>query len=194
MPAGKPQLDSSPALDQFIDSPEFRSRGRETFPELATMFDSTSSRRRFLQVMAASLAMAGVTGCRWPEEKILPYAKTPANRTPGTPVNYATTMDLAGAGFGLLVTSYDGRPIKIEGNPSHPASRGKSNAWHQASLLELYDPDRSQFLLQKNQSASEQRTWDDFRQFANQQFAELRKNNGGGIGDPERNDLVSQRR
>ncbi len=141
------------------------------------MFDSKSSRRRFLQVMAASLAMAGVTGCRWPEEEILPYAKTPANRTPGMPVSYATAMEVAGAGFGLLVTSYDGRPIKIEGNPSHPASRGKSNAWHQASLLELYDPDRSQHLLQD----SEQRTWNDFSQFASQHFNELRKDNGAGL-------------
>ncbi len=96
--------------------------------------------------MGASLGLAGLatTGCiRLPEEKLAPYAHRPENRTPGTPVSYATAMEIGGVAQGLLVTSFDGRPIKIEGNPSHPLNRGAADMLAQASVLELYDPDRS---------------------------------------------------
>ena len=96
--------------------------------------------------MGASLGLAGLTatGCiRLPEEKLAPYAHRPENRMPGTPVSYATAFELGGVAQGLLVTSYDGRPIKIEGNPSHPLNAGAADTAAQASVLELYDPDRS---------------------------------------------------
>ena len=102
---------------------------------------SLSNRREFLTLMGASLGLAGLTGCiRMPEEKLAPYAHRPNNRTPGVPVSYATAMEIGGIAQGLLVTSYDGRPIKIEGNPSHPLNRGAADAIAQASVLELYDP------------------------------------------------------
>jgi len=104
---------------------------------------SRINRRHWLGVMGASLALAGTTGCRRPEEEILAFSERPAERTPGRTQRFATTMDIAGAAVGLLVTSVDGRPIKIEGNPKHPASLGATDAIAQAAILELYDPDRS---------------------------------------------------
>ena len=137
------------SLDQLADTPEFRRFVEDEFPSRAGELVDPLSRRRFLTVMGASLAMAGLTGCddfirlRWPKEEILPFASRPQGRHPGTPVQYATAMELGGVALGLLGKSYDGRPIKVEGNPDHPDSRGATDSYAQASLLELYDPDRS---------------------------------------------------
>ncbi len=111
-----------------------------------------TTRRKFMQIMGASMALAGLTlsGCRrWPEEKLAPYTVNPRGRLPGVPEQYATVMELGGVAMPLLVTSFDGRPIKIEGNPTHPFSQtipgkqGAATALAQASVLELYDPYRS---------------------------------------------------
>jgi Fe-S-cluster-containing dehydrogenase component len=101
-------------------------------------------RREFLKLMAASLALAGASGCApaRPEEKIVPYVRSPEEVIPGRPLYFATAMPLGGAG--LLVESHMGRPTKVEGNPDHPASLGATDAIAQASILTLYDPDRSQ--------------------------------------------------
>ena len=110
--------------------------------------------------MGASLGLAGLatTGCiRLPEEKLAPYAHRPENRTPGTPVSYATAMEIGGVAQGLLVTSFDGRPIKIEGNPSHPLNRGAADMLAQASVLELYDPDRSRGVMRTRQRREAER-------------------------------------
>lgn len=105
--------------------------------------DDSLSRRRWLQLMGASLALgAASTGCRYQEEKIAPYAFRPQNRIPGIPVKYATSLNFAGAAQPLEATSYDGRPIKLDGNRLHPDSLGASDAWTQARILELYDPER----------------------------------------------------
>ncbi|MFN0136979.1 MAG: TAT-variant-translocated molybdopterin oxidoreductase, partial [Phycisphaerae bacterium] len=133
------------SLDELANSSEFRKHLETEFPHMAELLERSPSRRQFLKVMGASLALAGLTGCRWPKEAIVPHAKNPPNRTPGIPVSYATTFALSGVGTGLLVTSYDGRPIKIEGNPLHPYSLGATDAMMQAAILETYDPDRSQF-------------------------------------------------
>ncbi len=101
------------------------------------------SRRGFLKALGASAALAGLAACRWPEEKIVPYAHRPAERTPGVPQHFATSMDIEGVAQPLVITSYDGRPIKAEGNPIHSASGGASSTIAQASVLGLYDPDRS---------------------------------------------------
>jgi MoCo/4Fe-4S cofactor protein with predicted Tat translocation signal len=142
------------SLNDLADTEEFRDMVRNEFPEqLETVLDPVS-RRRFVQLMGASLALAGLTGCdimRWPEQSILPYSRLPDERLPGTPVHYATTMELGGVGAGLLVRSYDGRPIKVEGNELHPASRGATSGHAQAHLLALYDPDRSQSVRKKKQ-------------------------------------------
>ena len=105
------------------------------------------SRRQFLTLMGASLALAGVGGCSIkpaPSIDLVPYVRAPEEVVPGKPLFFATAMTLGGAGVGLLVESHVGRPTKIEGNPDHPASLGATRPFHQASILTLYDPDRSQ--------------------------------------------------
>lgn len=126
------------------------------------------SRREFLKVMGASLALAGLTACRWPKEIIAPYVSQPEGRKPGVPVRYATAMELNGHAAGLLVTSYDGRPVKIEGNPEHPINGGGADALQQASVLEMYDPERSQFVRKDGQQA----TWTDFLAYVEGMFAD----------------------
>jgi molybdopterin-containing oxidoreductase family iron-sulfur binding subunit len=113
------------------------------FPYLDTTTAGGESRRGFLKIMGASVALAGLTGCRWPDEKIVEYARRTPGRVPGTPAQFATVRTLNGVGTGLLITSYDGRPIKVEGNPLHPDSLGATDAMMQAAILEIYDPDRS---------------------------------------------------
>ncbi len=109
----------------------------------ATGSSAELGRRELLQLLGASMALAGLSGCRSRRpEQILPYVRTPAGLTPGLPDSYATTMELDGFGVGLLVESHEGRPTKIEGNPSHPASLGAAGVYEQASILSLYDPTR----------------------------------------------------
>src|SRR4029450_10846104 len=98
-------------------------------------------------LMGASLGLAGVTACtRQPVEQIVPYVRQPEEIVPRKPLYYATAMTLGGVGTGLLVESHEGRPTKIEGNPDHPSSLGATDLFAQASILGLYDPDRSQVL------------------------------------------------
>ncbi|HEY3321897.1 MAG TPA: 4Fe-4S dicluster domain-containing protein [Planctomycetota bacterium] len=114
--------------------------------------------------MGASLALAGLNGCVfWPEQKLATESKRPDGRTPGVPVNYATCFELGGVAEGLLVKSYDGRPIKVEGNPLHPINRGATSAYAQALLLEMYDPNRSQRIVRRAPGGQQlTATWDDF--------------------------------
>ncbi len=173
------------SLEELADSPGFRRFVEAEFPALAEELDYGPTRRQFLKVMGASLALGGLTGCRWPKETIVPATKQPVDRIPGVPVQYATAMELGGAATGLLVTSCDGRPIKIEGNEKHPFSRGKTNAWMQASLLELYDRDRSQSVVRRSPAhpGDQQvyRTWNEFEAFAREHFTELRVKGGAGL-------------
>ena len=113
------------------------------------------SRRRFFGIMGASAALAGVTtGCvRKPVENILPYSKRPEDLVPGNPIYYATAFVHGGAVEGLLVESQDGRPTKIEGNPKHGGSNGATSVWAQASVLDLYDPDRTRVPLHEGELA-----------------------------------------
>jgi MoCo/4Fe-4S cofactor protein with predicted Tat translocation signal len=106
---------------------------------------SGSDRRTFIKVMGASMALAGVgmAGCRRPVETVLPYVRQPEDIIPGVANYYATAMPLGGVVHPLLVESHEGRPTKVEGNPDHPAALGKSNLYAQASILNLYDPDRT---------------------------------------------------
>src|SRR4051812_752336 len=106
-------------------------------------------RREFLRLMAASIALAGAAGCgvRPPVDQIVPYVHRPENVTAGEPLFYATAMTLGGYAQGILVESHEGRPTKVEGNPLHPASLGATDAFAQASVLSLYDPDRSKDVL-----------------------------------------------
>ncbi len=169
------------SLDELADTPEFRALVEKEFPGLAEELTSPRTRRAFLKVMGASLGVAGLAACRWPKETILPFAHRPEDRIPGVPQQYATAMELNGAAVGLLVTSYDGRPIKVEGNPLHPASRGAASAFAQASLLELYDPDRSQQVARRDGDQAFASSWDEFAAFAGPHFAALRARKGAGL-------------
>ncbi len=191
------------SLDELADTPEFRRLLADEFPGLAEELERgglRGTRRQFLKLMGASFALAGLTGCRWPKENIVPATRQPGNRIPGVPVSYATAYELSGVATGVLVTSYDGRPIKIEGNDKHPFSRGKTNAWMQASLLDLYDPDRSQQPAERTTGpAANYRSWDEFRAFASSHFAALRDRGGKGLSvfaepssSPSRADLKAR--
>ncbi len=118
---------------------------------------SGTNRRHFMQLLGASMAMAGLAACRRPVEYIMPFSDRPEELIPGVPLNYATSMNFRGIARPLLVKSYDGRPIKIEGNPDHPNASGASGVYEQASLLQLYDPDRSQKMLRSGSPS----TWAD---------------------------------
>ncbi len=135
------------SLDEAIVPNEFKSTNTDEFPDGSSELLATGNdRRHFLKIMGASMALAGlgVTGCRrWPKEHIVPYAHRPEGTMPGIPQHYASCFDFGGISQGVLVTSNDGRPTKIEGNPTHPDSKGATDAFTQSSILDLYDPDRS---------------------------------------------------
>lgn len=110
--------------------------------------DNELSRRKFLSLMGASMAFAGLTACRRPVEKIIPYVVGQEDIIPGVPLYYASAIPFASNPVGVLVENHEGRPTKVDGNALHPASQGKADAYVQASILNLYDPDRTQQPLQ----------------------------------------------
>ncbi len=141
-------------------------------------WDAVVGRRSFLQIMGASLAMAGLGGCR-PKlaEHIVPYVKAPENGVPGQPLYYATALTLGGYATGVVVRTETGRPIKVEGNPGHPASLGGTDPFVQASILGLYDRDRSQKVLK----AGEPQEWSAFVAAAGSEFRRLKTTKGEGL-------------
>ena len=145
--AGAPQVWRS--LDEVAETPEFQDYLHREFPSNASEWLDPVGRRSFLKLMSASMALAGVTACTvQPQELIVPYVRQPEEEIPGKPLFFATAMTLGGVASGLLVESHEGRPTKIEGNPDHPASQGATDLFAQGSMLTLYDPDRSQTILQ----------------------------------------------
>jgi molybdopterin-containing oxidoreductase family iron-sulfur binding subunit len=147
------------SLEELADSPVFREYVQRQFPAGALEPLDATSRRAFLSLMGASLALAGLGGCaRRPEETIVPYVHQPERIIPGQPLHFATAMTFDGYATGILVESHMGRPTKVEGNPDHPASLGASDIFAQASVLDLYDPDRSQTVTNAGQIS----TWDAF--------------------------------
>src|SRR5438045_5514604 len=117
----------------------------DEFPPGASEWPAGVSRREFLRLSSATLALAGLGACtKQPLEKIVPYVEQPEVVIPGKPLRFATATQFSGVGQGLLVTGYEGRPTKIEGNPTHPASLGATSVWAQADILDLYDPERAQ--------------------------------------------------
>src|SRR5499427_609395 len=132
------------SLESLSESPEFKEFLHREFPQNASEWLDPVGRRGFLKLMGAALALAGVSACtRQPAEELVPYVRQPEEIVPGKPLFYATAMPMNGAGAGLLVESHEGRPTKVEGNPDHPSSRGATDLFAQASILGLYDPDRS---------------------------------------------------
>ncbi len=146
------------SLEELSRSHDFEEFFAQEFPQQAVALDKGLDRRDFVKLMGASVALAGLTACNRPAEKIVPYVRQPENLIPGKPLFFATAMPLSGFGSGVLVESHMGRPTKIEGNPDHPASLGATDAFIQASILGLYDPDRSQVVRHLGEIS----TWSEF--------------------------------
>ena len=140
------------SLGELSDTPEFREWLEREFPAGASEINADDwSRRSFLKLMGASMALAGfgLNGCRRPEAHLVPFAKSAEWTIPGKPLFYATAMPRRTGGIPLVVTTHDGRPTKIDGNPLHPASGGATDAFAQASVLDLYDPFRSKHFAER---------------------------------------------
>jgi MoCo/4Fe-4S cofactor protein with predicted Tat translocation signal len=136
------------SLEELAGKPEFREMMHREFPKGASEWIDAVSRRGFLKLMGSSLALAGMTACtRQPFEPIVPYVRQPEDVIPGRPLFYATAFTLGGYATPLLVESHMYRPTKIEGNDKHPASQGGTDVYAQASILDMYDPDRSQNII-----------------------------------------------
>jgi MoCo/4Fe-4S cofactor protein with predicted Tat translocation signal len=165
------------SLNELADTDEFRNQVENEFPGGIDAPVDGITRRRFLQIMSASIALTTLAGCRWPREEILPFARRPEGMTPGTPLKFATTMEMGPVAMGVLATSYDGRPIKIDGNPDFPLSQGAASAFAQASVLDLYDPDRSTSVIQRQGGRAGKSDWESFTSFARGHF----KSNLSGV-------------
>ena len=143
------------SLEEVAGTPEFQGFLNDEFANRAPDWLDPANRRAFLKVMGASMALAGLTACtKQPPEAIVPYVRQPEEFVPGRPMFFATAMTMGGVGTGLLVESHLGRPTKVEGNPDHPGSHGASDYFQQASVLQLYDPDRSQVVLNRGRISS----------------------------------------
>ena len=139
-------------LDELAETPGFDEMLEREFPRQASEWVDAVSRRGFLKVMGASLALAGLAGCtKQPDEPIFPYVKAPEDLILGKPMYFATAFPFPTGAIPVLVKSDAFRPIKVDGNPDHPMAKGKSDALTQATLLDLYDPDRSKEVLYRGQ-------------------------------------------
>jgi MoCo/4Fe-4S cofactor protein with predicted Tat translocation signal len=165
------------SLDELAGTKEFKEWLQYEFPEGADLAPDAASRRTLLKLMGASLALAGLTACTRPVENILPASKGIDGDIPGKPRFYATAFPHAGFVSGLVVETHDGRPTKIEGNPGHPSSLGAASAFAQASVLDLYDPDRSKNVLQQG----ERSTWSAFEAAVRKEFHAGRLGKGEGL-------------
>ncbi len=169
------------------DSPQFREFVQREYPLHAEQWDDPFERRTFLKLMGASLALAGLSGCVYqPPEKIVPYVKQPEDEVPGKALFFATAATVSGIATPLLARSNEGRPTKVEGNPDHPDSlNGDANTtgssatdiFSQASVLSLYDPDRSQTTLYRDES----RPWSTFVGELRTALDEQRPKQGAGL-------------
>ena len=181
------------SLDELAQTPEFQEFAHREFPAFASEMLG-SSRRTFLKLMGASVALAGaagsVTGCRRPDHRILAYSKDPEHIIPGRPLYIASAMPLPGGGCeGLLVETHTGRPTKIEGNPLHPINLGATSVAAQASVLNLYDPDRVPGVTRKSDAVGEDgfperivSSWDEFDAYIDGSFKRFDSSRGNGAG------------
>ena len=162
-------------LEELAADPHFEDMLHREYPRGASEWDESVDRRDFLKLMGASLALAGMAGCGVPpRDHVVPYVRQPEGLVLGNPQHYATVMPFGGDALGLLVESHEGRPTKVEGNPDHPSSLGASNAFAQAAVLDLYDPDRAKTTTYLGQIS----TWEAF-QVAAQGLATSQKAVGG---------------
>ena len=165
-------------LEELAADPHFEEMLRREYPRGASEWDESVDRRDFMKLMGASLALAGMAGCGLPsEEHIVPYVKQPEGMILGKPLHYATVMPFGGDALGLLVESHEGRPTKMEGNPDHPSSQGATDAFAQAAVLDLYDPDRAK----TTSNMGELSTWEAFQAAAQGLATSQKAVNGAGM-------------
>jgi len=166
------------SLEELAGSDEFQEMLHREFPKGASEWVDSFSRRGFLKTMGASLALAGLTGCtKMPNTEIVPYVRQPENVIPGRPKFYATAFTLGGYASPVLVESNLFRPTKIEGNPEHPASLGGTDVYAQASILDLYDPDRAQNVTYMG----DVRSWNAFTEAVRGPMSMEGRISGGGV-------------
>ena len=166
------------SVDEFVDAPEFGEFVKREYPVHSEDWDNAVSRRTFVKLMGGTLALAGLSGCViQPAEKIVPYVRAEQDLLPGKPLFFATAVSLGGVATGLLAKSFDGRPIKVEGNPDHPGSLGATDVLAQASLMDMYDPDRSQEVSFRGAP----KTWQNFMGTLRSAIDENRTDGGAGI-------------
>ena len=167
------------SLEQLSDSPEFRDWAEREFPAGASELKDDVTRRHFMKLMSASFLFAGfgLTGCRRPEERIYPFSRLPENYTHGVAQYFATAFPSRRGAVPLVVKSHEGRPTKIEGNSQHPDSNGATDAFAQASILGLYDPDRAQDYRHKGNTVTRETALDELSLEAKRQA----DNGGSGL-------------
>ncbi len=166
------------SLEELADSPSFKALVQREFPAQASEWLDPKGRRGFLKLMGASIALAGATACtRQPDELIVPYVRQPEEVIPGRPLFFATAMSLGGISMGLLAESHTGRPTKLEGNPEHPSSLGATDLLAQASILTMYDPDRSRAITY----LGEVRPWASFAGAMQTVLGEVKALGGTGL-------------
>lgn len=166
------------SLEELAQSEEFLDLLKHEFPQGVDQWLNPVSRRNFLRLMAASLALGGLAACSpQSREKIVPYINAPEEIVPGTPLFFATATQLRGIATGVLAESHMGRPTKIEGNPDHPGSLGGTDVFAQASILNLYDPDRAQTVT----NAGLVTAWSTFLNTLNLELEKQRLTNGAGL-------------
>jgi MoCo/4Fe-4S cofactor protein with predicted Tat translocation signal len=164
------------SLEELARTEAFDEFFQEEFPRQAVALGNGVDRRNFIKLMGASVAAAGLAACRQPPQEIIPYVKQPENLIPGNPMFFASAIVLGGYASGVLVESHEFHPTKIEGNPDHPSSLGATDAFMQASILGLYDPDRSQVVKKLGDTS----TWSEFIA-ALQPILAAAKTNGAGL-------------
>jgi molybdopterin-containing oxidoreductase family iron-sulfur binding subunit len=166
------------SLEEVAETPEFQNWVADEFPNRRDL--AGLDRRDFLKFMGASLALAGLSGCRsvfMPVEKLVPYVHQPEEMTIGKPLYYATAMPLMGYGLGVLVEQREGRPLKLEGNPQHPSSLGSLDSMTQAQILNFYDPDRLTGVLNQGNLS----TWEQFQEIYGQAMQAQAAKQGAGL-------------
>lgn len=154
------------SLNELAKNKEYEEYAGREFRKGASELSDGLTRKSFLQLMGASVALAGFASCRRPVEKLMPYSNSPEDIIPGEALYYASAVPFQDALTGLVIKTTDGRPIKIEGNELHPASLGNTSIYQQAELLSMYDPDRSQTVRKDGEESS----YTLFQSFCQQHF------------------------
>ena len=161
------------SIEEFRNAKPFKEAAKNEFLESVLEAPSKMSRKKFLSIMGASIALAGLSGCRKPVQKIIPYVNQSEDVTIGVPRYYATAMPFGINSFGIIVENHEGRPTHIEGNAKHPSTQGSTNSFIQASILDLYDPDRSKMIRNNGKRSSWKKLSDTLIEHKNKKIAIL---------------------